>query len=98
MHGKIHLIAFLSGFDIPQTSELELEKNNSVLLDLKLKHGFEIRCDYLTRVAHLFSQLDNTHFEEAKIKLIKLGISSYVPTPNSDRYIYYITILLTKMN
>jgi len=79
---EIHFMGFLANFD----------DINSSILNLKLKHGFEIRCDSLQKISQLVSILDNTSCDTAQIKLINAGINSYVTTPDGDgdRFVYYI--------
>jgi hypothetical protein len=63
---------------------------DSSILNLKLKHGFEIRRDSLKNIVQLTSRLDNSPRDIAHTRLIEAGVNSFIPaTPDGDRYVYY---------
>jgi hypothetical protein len=79
MKNKMHYMGFLANFD----------DSSYLISNLKLEWGFEIRYDSLQRIAKLIAKLDNTKSDIAVIKLIEMGVNSYLKTPDSDSYIHY---------
>ena len=64
---------------------------DSSILNLKLKHGFEIRRDSLQKIAQLKSRLDNTPSDIAHTKLIDAGVNSFLPpTQDGDKYLLFL--------